>query len=75
MMKRLTPLLLLLLALCLPAMGHASESPFASGDGLRDLGEPTIRLTTSGAVGTNYSFTIIGGTTPIQIDWGRADAL
>ena len=70
MMKRLTPLLLLLLALCLPAMGHASESPFASGNGLRDLGEPTIRLTTSGAVGTNYSFTIIGGTTPIQIDWG-----
>ena len=70
MMKRLTPLLLLLLVLCLPAMGHASESPFASGDGLREPGEPTIRLTTSGAVGTNYSFTIIGGTTPIQIDWG-----
>ena len=70
MMKRLTPLLLLLLALCLPAMGHASESPFVSGDGLRELGEPTIRLTTSGAVGVNYSFTIIGGTTPIQIDWG-----
>ena len=70
MMKRLTPLLLLLLALCLPAMGHASESPFVSGDGLRELGEPTIRLTTSGAVGANYSFTIIGGTTPIQIDWG-----
>lgn len=70
MMKRLTPLLLLLLALCLPAMGHASESPFVSGNGLRDLGEPTIRLTTSGTVGTNYSFTIIGGTTPIQIDWG-----
>ncbi len=70
MTKRLTPLLLLLLALCLPVMGHASKSPFASVDGLRDLGEPTIRLTTSGAVGTNYSFTIIGGTTPIQIDWG-----
>ena len=70
MMKRLTPLLLLLLVLCLPAMGHASESPFVSGDGLRELGEPTIRLTTSGAVGANYSFTIIGGTTPIQIDWG-----
>ena len=70
MIRRLAPLLLLLLALCYPAMSQASESPFASGNGLRDLGEPTIRLTTSGAVGTNYSFTIIGGTTPIQIDWG-----
>lgn len=70
MIRRLAPLLLLLLALCYPAMSQASESPFASGDGLRDLGEPTIRLTTSGAVGANYSFTIIGGTTPIQIDWG-----
>ena len=70
MMKRLTPLLLLLLALCLPAMGHASESPFASGNGLRDLGEPTIRLTTSTEIGADCSFRFSGAATSIQVDWG-----
>ena len=70
MTKRLTPLLLLLLALCLPAMGHASESPFASSDGLRELGEPTIRLTTSTEIGTDCSFRFSGAATSIQVDWG-----
>ena len=71
MTKRLTPLLLLLLALCLPVIGHASKSSFASGDGLRDLGEPTIRLTTSTEIGADCSFRVMGnGSTPIQIDWG-----
>ncbi len=52
-------------------MGHASKSPFASGDGLRDLGEPTIRLTTSTEIGADCSFRVMGdGSTPIQIDWG-----
>ena len=70
MTKRLTPLLLLLLALCLPAMGHASKSPFASSDGLRELGEPTIRLTTSTEIGADCSFRFSGAATSIQVDWG-----
>ena len=70
MMKRLMPLLLLLVALCCPSIGHTSENPLLLGNTLRGSSEPTIRLTTSGAVGTSYSFTIIGGATPIQIDWG-----
>ena len=70
MTKRLTPLLLLLLVLCLPAMGHASESPFASSDGLRELGEPTIRLTTSTEIGADCSFRFSGAATSIQVDWG-----
>lgn len=51
-------------------MSHALERQPAPISTLRDASEPTIRLTTSGEIGTNYSFTIIGGTTPIQIDWG-----
>ena len=70
MIRRLTPLLLLLLALCLPAMGHASKSSFASNDGLRELGEPTIRLTTSTEIGADCSFRLSGATTSIQVDWG-----
>lgn len=70
MIRRLAPLLLLLLALCYPAMSQASESPFASGDGLRDLGEPTIRLTTSTEIGADCSFRFSGAATSIQVDWG-----
>lgn len=70
MMKRLTPLLLLLLALCLPAMSQASKNPFASSDGLRELGEPTIRLTTSTEIGADCSFRFSGAATSIQVDWG-----
>lgn len=70
MIRRLAPLLLLLLALCYPAMSQASESPFASGNGLRDLGEPTIRLTTSTEIGADCSFRFSGAATSIQVDWG-----
>lgn len=70
MIRRLTPLLLLLLALCYPAMSQASESPFTSDDGLRDLGEPTIRLTTSTEIGADCSFRFSGAATSIQVDWG-----
>lgn len=70
MIRRLTPLLLLLLALCYPAMSQASKSPFASSDGLRELGEPTIRLTTSTEIGADCSFRFSGAATSIQVDWG-----
>ena len=70
MIRRLTPLLLLLLALCYPAMSQASKSPFVSGDGLRELGEPTIRLTTSTEIGADCSFRFSGAATSIQVDWG-----